>query len=192
MLTTLFQTGQRLSAGLDRLAPNLLPLLLRAGFAAALLGYYWQSARTKLVAPRADGGLIDYFTLESGVYAQIFPRQFEAVGYDPSRLSVWHDGVAAAGTLAEVVLPLLIVLGLLTRLSSLAMIGFVIVQTATDVIGHGGTAGQLFDGRYQLLDERLLWCLLLAALVFLGGGWLSLDRAVARKLPARPPVASGA
>ena len=171
---------------LDRLTP-LLPLLLRAAFAASLFGYYWQSAGTKVFA-RQGGGPFDIFTLESGVYAQIFPRQFEAAGYDPSKLSLFHDLIAAMGTFAEYALPLLIVLGLATRIAALGMIGFIAVQTATDVIGHGGTLGRLFDARYQLIDERLLWVTLLLALVITGAGALSLDRLVTRRLPGTRPV----
>ncbi|MBP0481702.1 DoxX family membrane protein [Sagittula salina] len=170
----------QITAVLGRLAP-LLPLMLRVTFAATLLGYYWKSAATKLL-DRAEPGLRDWLTLESGVYAQIFPRQFEAAGYDPDQLSVLHGAIAAAGTLAELLLPLLIIAGLMTRLAALGMIGFVVVQTATDVIGHGAMPGALFDGRYQLLDERLLWCALLATLVVTGAGALSFDRLIAPRL----------
>lgn len=165
---------------LDRAAP-LVPLLIRLAFAATLLGYFWQSAGTK-VLNRNGGGFFDVLTLESNVYAQIFPRQFEAVGYDPSRLSLLHDLVAYAGTAAEVFLPLLILLGLLTRLAALGMIGFIAVQTATDIVGHGATPGALLDGRYQLVDERLIWVTLLSVLVILGAGALSLDRFAVRRL----------
>ncbi len=44
----------------------------------------------------------------------------EAVGYDVSQLGIFHWLVVTAGTLAEFILPLLIVIGLLTRLAALA------------------------------------------------------------------------
>ena len=91
-------------------------------------------------------------------------------------------GTLIGGT-SLITIPLLIVLGLLTRLAALGMIGFIIVQTATDVIGHGGTLGRLFDARYQLVDERALWVTLLLALVVTGAGALSLDRLATRFLP---------
>ncbi|MFW2587712.1 DoxX family membrane protein [Sagittula sp. SSi028] len=160
-----------------------LSLMARIVFAATLAGYFWKSAATKLF-DRNETGLADLLSLNPNVYAQIFPKAFEAAGYDPSALSGFHALIAWAGTLAEYVLPLLIIIGLLTRLAALGMIGFVIVQTATDIWGHGATAGALFDGRYQLLDERSLWIALFLVLVFKGGGLLSIDRAAAKRLSA--------
>jgi putative oxidoreductase len=89
--------------------------------------------------------------------------------------------VVLAGTYAEFILPLLIVIGLFTRLASLGMIGFVIVQSLTDIYGHGATDGKtlgaLFD-RFPdavILDQRLFWVFLLAVLVVKGAGALSVD-----------------
>jgi putative oxidoreductase len=42
-------------------------------------------------------------------------------------MSIFHWAVVVAGTLAEFILPLLIVIGLFTRLAAFGMIGFVIV-----------------------------------------------------------------
>ena len=56
-----------------------------------------------------------------------FPRAFEATSYDTSQLGVFHWAVVTGGTIAEFVLPLLIVVGLLTRLSAIGMIEFIIV-----------------------------------------------------------------
>ena len=78
-------------------------------------------------------------------------------------------------------MPLLIVAGLFTRLAALGMIGFVIVQTVVDVAFHGATLGMLANGLpTELIDQRLLWVSLLAALVFAGGGVVSLDRLARR------------
>ena len=89
--------------------------------------------------------------------------------------------VTLAGAWAEVVLPLLMVLGLLTRLSALGMIGFVAVQSLTDVFGHMAgpeTIGAWFDRAPDalILDQRALWITLLAVLVVKGAGPLSIDR----------------
>lgn len=167
---------------LDALAPLVLPLAARLVFAGVLLGYFWASAVTKL-GPGV-GGL---FTPSLGAYAQIFPRAFEAAGYDASQLGPWHRLVVLAGTWTEFVLPALIVLGLLTRLAAAGMMGFVLVQSLTDIIGHGAdaaTLGRWFDRvpDAPILDQRGLWMLLLAVLVCLGGGALSLDRLLARRL----------
>ena len=151
----------------------LLPTLARAVFAAVLLGYFWSSAWTKF-----DGGP---FALSTGAFAQIFPKAFEAVGYDANQLNWFQHLVTLAGAWAEVVLPLLVVLGLLTRLSALGMIGFVAVQSLTDVFGHMAgpeTIGAWFDRAPDalILDQRALWITLLAVLVVKGAGPLSIDR----------------
>lgn len=159
----------RLTASLDAWSAWLLPTLARVVFAAVLAGYFWASALTKLDGP---------FTASVGAYAQIFPRAFEAVGYDPSGLTLWHSLVALAGAYAELLLPALIVLGLLTRPAALGMIGFVLVQSLTDVLGHKADPGAWFDRASDalILDQRALWMLLLAALVLKGPGPISADR----------------
>ena len=70
----------------------------------------------------------------------------ENVGYDPSALGPWHWAVVAAGTWAEFILPLTILIGLLTRLSALGMIGFIIVKSLTDLYGHGLAGDTKFIG----------------------------------------------
>ena len=171
----------RLSAATDRLSATLLPTLARIVFAGVLLGYFWTSARTKL-----GDGLFGFLHPSDGAYGQIFPRTFDAVQFDSSQLGGLHWAVAAAGLWAEFLLPLLIVLGLLTRLAALGMAGFVIVQSLTDVIGHGiggDDLGRWFDAASGSLiaDQRALWLLLLAILVLKGAGPLSLDRLLFRR-----------
>ncbi|MBY6162156.1 DoxX family protein [Mameliella alba] len=160
----------------ERLGDQVLPLLTRLVFAATLLRYYWNSAGTKVWDRKGEEGLFDFFTLESGTYAQMFPKAFEAAGYNTSKLGFHYDVIAYAGTYAEWLLPLLIVIGLFTRLAAFGMIGFVFVQTVVDVTGHGADLGSLFDTRYELLDERLLWAFGLLILVIRGAGALSIDR----------------
>lgn len=157
------------AAALDRQADWLLPTLARLAFGGVLFGYFWASALTKFDGP---------FSPSMGSYAQIFPKAFEAAGYDPSGLSLWHALVVMAGGYAEFVLPMLIVLGLLTRLAALGMMGFVVVQSLTDIMGHGAAAGAWFDRASDalILDQRALWLLLLAVLLCKGAGPLSADR----------------
>lgn len=167
----LFALSERLSERVTGWAPALLGTGGRIVFAAVLAGYFWKSAVTKI----EDGGL------SSGAYVQIFPRAMERVGYDPSQLGFPADVVVAAGTLAEFLLPLLLILGAFTRLAAVGMIGFIVVLTLTDILGHGLDAesiGVPFDRRPDAIiaDQRLLWIWLLAAIAVVGGGPLSLDR----------------
>lgn len=160
-----------LAKACDRHADWLVPSLARVVFAAVLLGYFWASALTKLDGP---------FTPTTGAYAQIFPKLFEAVGYDVGQMGLWHRLVVLAGAWAEFALPVLIVLGLFTRAAALGMVGFVLVQSLTDILGHGAGAGAWFDRASDalILDQRALWVLLLIVLVLKGPGPISADRAL--------------
>lgn len=157
----------------------LITTLARFIFASTLLLYFWVSGLTKL-----GDGILGIFQPSVGAYAQIFPKAMEAVTYDTSQLSIFHWAVVVAGTWAEFILPALIVIGLFTRLSALGMIGFIIVQSLTDLYGHGGlehkeTFGAWFD-RFPdsaIMDQRTFWVFLLVVLVIKGAGPLSLDSA---------------
>ena len=175
----------RIATHLNRIGDQLLPLLARLVFAGVLLGYFWKSATTKL-----SDGIFGIFTPSSGGYVQIFPRAMEAVGYDTSQLSFFHWAVVFAGTVAEFVLPLLIVIGLLTRLAAFGMIGFIAVQSLTDLYGHGGiahegTLGAWFDRvpNALILDQRAFWVLCLTILVVKGAGMFSADRLLFKNAP---------
>jgi len=110
-------------------ADGALSLLARFLFAAIFLIYFWVSGLTKL-----GDGFFGLFSPSLGAYAQIFPRAMEAAGYDASQLTFFHTIVVLAGTWAEFILPILIIIGLFTRLAALGMVGFIAVQTATDLI----------------------------------------------------------
>ncbi|KPP84978.1 MAG: putative oxidoreductase [Rhodobacteraceae bacterium HLUCCA08] len=173
-MTLSLDAPARLVAPLDRVADAVLTSAARLIFAAVLTGYFWASALTKL-----DG----IFTPSLGAYAQIFPRAMEAAGYDAAQLGLFHWAVVMAGTYAEFILPALLLAGLLTRLAALGMIGFITVQSLTDLIGHGGiahpeTLGAWFDRLPDglILDQRAFWVFVLLVLVLKGGGPLSVDR----------------
>lgn len=160
----------------------LIPTLARFLFAAVLLMYFWRSALTKI----GDGFF--GFLNPTNAYFQIFPKAAEAFDYDESKFGLYHWVVSLAGTWAEFILPALLILGLLTRLAALGMIGFLIVQTVTDLYGHGvinepTTIGAWFDNNASslLMDQRSLWVFLLIILVIKGAGPLSLDRLLAPK-----------
>ncbi|MFD0858565.1 DoxX family protein [Roseovarius aquimarinus] len=165
-------------------ADGALSLTARLLFAAILMVYFWASGLTKL-----GDGILGLFSPSLGAYAQIFPRAMEAAGYDASQLGFYHWAVVTAGTWAEFILPALIAVGLATRLAALGMIGFIIVQSLTDIIGHGLSAepeaiGAWFDRAPDslILDQRALWIFVLLVLVLKGAGPLSLDRLAARRL----------
>lgn len=134
-MTILMSTYRRVTAGLDATAVLLLPMLARLVFAAVLLFYFWASATTKLGV-----GFAGFLMPSDGAYIQIFPKTTESFGYDFSQFGLFHWAVATAGTWAEFLLPLLIVVGLFTRLAALGMIGFVALQSVVDVYGHGVAA----------------------------------------------------
>jgi putative oxidoreductase len=161
---------------------NALPLLARFIFAATLLVYFYKSGLTKL-----GDGLMGLFQPSLGAYAQIFPKAMEAAGYDVTQLGTFHWIVVLAGTWAEFILPALLIIGLFSRLAALGMIGFIVVQSLTDLIGHNAWSdaavlGAWFDGAPDgiILDQRMFWVFALWVIVVKGGGWLSLDAALTK------------
>lgn len=176
-MTLILSLYTRVFAIIDRLLGSwFIPTLARFAFIAVLLTYFWKSALTK-----AGDGIFGFLSPTDNAYIQIFPKTFEAVGYDSNALGSFHWLVAVAGTTAEFILPFLILIGLLTRLASLGMIGFVIVQSYVDITGHGVAGkdlGAWFDGPSGslIMDQRLLWVVLFLVMFAKGAGPLSVDR----------------
>lgn len=155
----------------------LIGLAARLVFGAVLFAYYMGSAITKL-----GEGLFGMLAPSAGAFAQILPSIAEQYSYDTAAIPFfpWHL-IVIAGTIAELVLPVFIIVGLLTRLAAFAMIGFIIVQTLVDIAFHGATAGILFNNQPgELLDTRLLWIFVLGILIAKGAGALSIDAFVFR------------
>ena len=101
----------------------------------------------------------------------------------PGRVLPW--GGLLLGSYAEVILPLLIVVGLFTRLAALGMITFVLVQTYVDIAFHGvddATIGAWFDNvsSAAVLDHDLIDVLFLF-LILKGAGSISLDALFGRR-----------
>jgi putative oxidoreductase len=92
-------------------------------------------------------------------------------------MGLWHKLVVLFGAWAEFALPVLILIGLLTRLAALGMVGFVLIQSLTDVIGHGAAWGAWFDRASDavILDQRAFWMLLFLVLILKGAGPISVD-----------------
>ncbi|MEM8978862.1 MAG: DoxX family membrane protein [Pseudomonadota bacterium] len=165
----------------DRLTPlsdAVLPTLARFAFAAVLFMYFWNSGLTKI-----PDGFASLINPSFNAFAQIFPKGAEAASYDITQATTFQKAVILAGTWSEFILPILIVVGLFTRVAAIGMIGFIVVQSLTDLFGHGAindpaTLGAWFDGASGslILDQRTFWVVALAILVFRGGGPLSVDR----------------
>ena len=164
------QTVRQVEAMLDGW---FLGLLARLVFLAVLLPYYINSALTKFDSP---------FSIADSAYYQIALPAVDAAGGDVSAVSLFPWGLMVLfGSYGEIILPLLLVAGLSTRIAALGMIGFIIVQTLTDILVHNvdaTTIGALFD-RFPdsvILDQRLLWIFPLVFLAVKGAGLLSLDK----------------
>ena len=158
-----------------------LGLAARAIFSSVLLFYFWNSAATKL-----GSGMFGFLMPSDGAYVQILPTLLEEVSYDTSQIVFFPYGlIVLLGTWAEFLLPALILIGLFTRISSLAFIGFIAVMTYVDITGHhveAQTIGQFFDPvqNSAISDQRLLWIFPLLYLSLRGAGALSLDWVISR------------
>ena len=154
--------------------PDICGLAARAVFAAVLAHYFLGSALSKL-----DGN--SWLGIDDSAYFQILPTIVEFYGHDTGRIPFWPYGLTvAAGTLAELILPLLIVLGLVTRLAALGMIIFVAVQTYVDVYQFNladEAVGAWFDRfpNAEIADQRIFWIMLFGIIMAIGPGKFSLD-----------------
>jgi putative oxidoreductase len=153
-----------------------LGLVARLTFTSVLLGYFFNSALTKV-----GSGFPGLLIPSDGAYAQILPSVAQSVGYDVSQISFIPYGlIVTMGTYAEFILPILILIGLFTRISALAMIGFIVVMSYVDIVFHGLGAkdiGAPFDKIHDsiIADQRLLWLFPLIYLVVRGAGSISFD-----------------
>lgn len=172
-LSSVLALWHRAVGTLESLTAAWLPgLAARFVFLATLFQYYWNAALTKI-----DGSI---FELSTGAYAQIIPPIIEAAGYNKTEVALPWTALVYAGTYAEFVLPVLLVIGLFGRLAAVGMLGFVVVQSYVDMTFHGvdaETAGAWFD-RFPdaiIFDQRLLWAFPLIYLVLKGPGLVSVD-----------------
>jgi len=177
-----------------KLEPWLLPTLARFTFVAVLFMYFWASAVRKISFPPVTSvseffsaaTSLDSYIVSSGAYGTIFPAAYTAAGYDLDNLTTFHTVVAYAGTYAEFILPVLIAVGLFTRLAALGMIGFIFVQSYVDIYGHmvdktaiGSWFERISDS--PIMDQRLFWVTILMLLFIKGAGPLSADKLIGLK-----------
>jgi putative oxidoreductase len=116
----------------------------------ALAGVFWLSGRTKV----EEGSLL---TVSENALYQFSEDPFNKVPLLPS------DIAAYLTTYAEHVLPILLLLGLFTRLSALALMGMTLVI-------------QFFVFPEAWWQVHILWVALAMVLIVRGGGGFSLDR----------------
>lgn len=154
----------------------------RFAFASVLLVYYLNSASNKL-----GDGLLGFLHPSIGAYASIIPPVFDSYGNSVEDVPFFPwDLIVIVGTLGELVLPILVVVGLFSRIAAIGMIVFVVVQSFVDVMYFevtGKYLGAMFD-RFPdaiIFDQRLLWIFVLLMIVVNGPGKLSLDYLLRRR-----------
>ncbi|PLK22533.1 DoxX family protein [Porphyrobacter sp. TH134] len=148
-MPAIFSAYDRAAAWVSGAALQSLALLLTR---VALAGIFWRSARTKV----EDGS---WLTISDTTYF-LFAEEYAGVPL-PS------DFAAVTATMAEHVFPLLLVLGLFTRLSALALLGMTLVI-------------QIFVYPEAWWSVHALWAALALILIAQGGGRLSLDAALVK------------
>lgn len=162
--------------------PWLLPLLARLVFSSVLLVFFINSGLTKV-----GSGFPDFLIPTAGAYAQILPSITEAVSYDTDQIALFPwKLIVLGGTYAEFALPIMLLLGVFTRLTSVGFIGFIIVMSFVDIQFHGlepESIGAMFDRIHDsiIFDQRLLWMFPLIYLAIKGGGPISIDGLVLRR-----------
>ena len=154
----------------------LIGLLARLVFAAVLFGYFWNSGLTKI-----GEGVLGIFSIQDSAYFQILGEAgMIAYEFDTANIPFYVDAIVVLGTWAEFALPIMIVIGLFTRIAAAGMSIFVLVQSYVDIAVHkvdGGTIGALFDRESSalIMDQRALWLFLFAMLIIKGAGLISVD-----------------
>lgn len=123
----------------------------------ALAGVFWRSGRTKV----AEGSWLEV----SDTTRFLFETEYSGVPLLSS------DFAATMATWSETFFPILLVIGLATRLSSLALLGMTMVI-------------QIFVYPEAWWAVHSLWAAMCLVLLSRGGGLISLD-AVIGKLPVR-------
>ncbi len=122
----------------------------------ALAGIFWRSGRSKV---------------EEGSWFQISDSTYFLFSEEYSAVPLPSDFAAVMATVSEHAFPILLVLGLLTRLSAAALIGMTMVI-------------QIFVYPEAWWTMHMLWVALALILIVRGGGSLSLDALLAKRTRA--------
>lgn len=176
-MTALIRLYNGIFDRIEGLSPAVMPTLARLIFIGVLFVYYWNSAVLKL----GQDGISALFSVNANMFGQMLPKAAEAVLWDVTQATTFQKTIMLAGTWGEFILPVLIAIGLFTRVAAIGMVVFVFVQSIVDVVGHNAdaaTIGAWFDKASGaiILDQRAFWVFLLLFLVFRGAGPLSVDR----------------
>jgi putative oxidoreductase len=118
----------------------------------SLAGIFWRSGRTKV----DEGSWLSV----SDTARLLFQEEYKNVPLPP-------DFAAYLATYAEHLFPILLVIGLFTRLSALALLGMTMVI-------------QIFVYPEAWWSVHMIWVALALVLIVRGGGKLSLDAALTR------------
>ncbi|MCH2220847.1 MAG: DoxX family protein [Dechloromonas sp.] len=121
----------------------------------ALAGIFWRSGRSKIV----EGTWLEI----SDATHFLFAEEYKGVPLPP-------ELAAALATWSEHLFPVLLVLGLATRFSALALLGMTMVI-------------QIFVFPEAWWSVHSIWVALCLVLIVRGGGLFSLDAAAGRMLP---------
>jgi putative oxidoreductase len=119
----------------------------------SLAGIFWRSGRTKV----DEGSWLS--VSDTAVF--LFEEEYKGVPLPP-------EFAAYMATYAEHLFPLLLVVGLFTRLSALALLGMTMVI-------------QIFVYPEAWWSVHMIWVALALVLIVRGGGSLSLDGLLAKK-----------
>ena len=150
MLQTLTRPYDRFVGLVSSRVPETLMLLF---VRMTLAGVFWRSGRTKV----EEGS---WLTVSENTIYQFADDPFNKVPVLPSELAAYLT------TYAEHALPILLVLGLFTRLSAFALLGMTIVI-------------QIFVFPEAWWQVHSLWVALALILIVRGGGSLSVDALLA-------------
>lgn len=147
-MQTLLDRYDRLTAWLASRLPEGLALLLTR---VALAGIFWRSGRSKV---------------EEGTLLSIGEQAYFLFEYEYTGLPIPPAIATPMATWAEHLLPILLVLGLFTRLSALGLLAMTLVI-------------QLFVYPDAWWQTHVLWSAMATVLIGRGGGMFSLDALVA-------------
>jgi putative oxidoreductase len=151
MLPAILDRYDRAASWLSGRLPESIMLLFAR---IALAGVFWRSGQSKL----EEGS---WLTISDSTY-ELFRTEYAGVPLPP-------DLATVAATGAEHLFPVLLVLGLFTRLSAFALFGMTMVI-------------QIFVYPEAWWPVHSLWVALALALIVRGGGLFSLDTPLARRI----------